>query len=131
MIITQTTTNYVPSRNNKSYPKGGHKGVNMAKIEIIGTSYPNENNLPQGSKVGSGYMAKKGLINVNFAENSETPTGMSLDEIEAHIMGVVLIEHFNMKKGIDIFEDRAKTMKDLQKIHDMNTYKTMYAYTLA
>ena len=48
-------------------------------------------------------------------------------------MGVVLIEHFNTKKGIDIFGDRAETavMKELQKIHDMNIYKQMDASTLA
>ena len=48
---------------------------------------------------------------------------MSEEDIEAHIMGVVLIEYFNMKKVIDLFGDRTKTevMKYLQKIHDMNT----------
>ena len=47
-IITQTTTDYDLSWNNKSYPKGDPKGVNMAQIESIGTSNPNENKLPQG-----------------------------------------------------------------------------------
>ena len=34
-IITQTTTEYVPSWNIKSYPKGDTKGVNMAQIDSI------------------------------------------------------------------------------------------------
>ena len=44
-------------------------------------------------------------------------------------MGVVLIENFNIKKSINIFGDRAETavMKELQTIHDMNTYKPMDA----
>ena len=37
---TQTTTDYVTSWNNKSYPKGDTKAVNMTQIEIIGSSYP-------------------------------------------------------------------------------------------
>ena len=47
-------------------------------------------------------------------------------------MVVVLIDHFNVKKGIDIFGDRSDTalMKDLQKIRDMNTYEPMDASTL-
>ena len=38
-------------------------------------------------------------------------------------MVVVLVEHFNTKKGIDLFGDRSDTaaMKELQKIHDINT----------
>ena len=69
---------------------------------------------------------------MNFAENAETPQDMSEEEIEAHIMGVLLIEHFNMKKGINIFGDRYKTavIKELQNIHDMNTYKPIDASTL-
>ena len=47
-------------------------------------------------------------------------------------MGVVLIEIFIMKKGIDIFGKRAETavMKYIQYIHDMNTYKQMDASNL-
>ena len=47
-------------------------------------------------------------------------------------MLVVLIDHFNMKKGINIFCDRADTalMKDINNIHDMKNYKLMDASTL-
>ena len=47
-------------------------------------------------------------------------------------MGVVLIEKFNMNRGIGIFGYRSKTtlMKELQKIHDMNTYEPMDASML-
>ena len=69
---------------------------------------------------------------MNFAENAETPPGMSEEDIEAHSMGVMLIDNFNMKKAISIFGNKAETvvMKDLQNIHDMNTYATMDAFTL-
>ena len=104
----------------------------MAQIEIIGSSYPDDNKLPQGCKVGSGYKANQKVINVNFADNAETPPGISKEEIEAHIVGVVMIEHFNINKGIHVFGERAETavMKYLQKIHVMNTYEPMDAYML-
>ena len=43
-----------------------------------------------------------------------------------------MIENLNMKRVINIFFDRSGTevMKELQKIHDMNTYKPMDASTL-
>ena len=69
----------------------------------------------------------QGVINVNFAKNAETLPIMSEEEIEAHIMEVMLIDHFNIEKGISIFGEKAETavMEELQKIHDMNTYKPM------
>ena len=53
----------------------------MAQIESIGTSYPDDNKLPQGCKVGAGYKENQVLINVNFAENEETPPGISEEYI--------------------------------------------------
>ena len=53
----------------------------MAQIESIGTSYPDENKLPQGCKVGSGHKKNQGVINVNFVENADTPPGMSEEDI--------------------------------------------------
>ena len=69
----------------------------------------------QGFSLEYGYKAMQGVINVNSADNSETLLGMSEEEIEACIMGVVMIEHFNMKKGISNFGDRSETavMKEL------------------
>ena len=44
----------------------------------------------------------------------------------------MLVEQFNMKKGINIFGSRAETevTKELQKIHDMNTYTPINESTL-
>ena len=69
---------------------------------------------------------------MKFSDNAEKPPGMSEEEIEAHIMGVVLIEYLNTKNGINVFGRRAETavMKELQKINDTNTYEPMYAYTM-
>ena len=63
------------------------------------------------------------MINVNFEENAETPPDMYEEDVKYHIRRVVTVDHFNMKKGIDIFGNRSETevMKELQKIHYINT----------
>ena len=53
----------------------------MAQIGSFGTSYPDENKILQGCDLGYGYKAKQGWINVSFADNIETPLGMSEDDI--------------------------------------------------
>ena len=69
---------------------------------------------------------------MNFTENVETPPSISEEEIEAHVMRVIMIEHFNVKKGNNLFGNRPNTgvMKDLQKIHDISTYFPMDASML-
>ena len=81
----------------------------MAQVDSIEKSYSNDNEFLQGCNLGAGYKEKQGVINVNFAENVGTSPAVYEEEIEAHIMGVVLIENFNTKKGIDVFGNRAET----------------------
>ena len=42
-------------------------------------------------------------------------------------MGVILIHQYNLKKGIELFGDKAENavMKELQQIHDMDVYIPM------
>ena len=69
---------------------------------------------------------------MNSVDNADKPPGISGEEIEAHTMGVVLIDFLNTKKGINVFGKRAETavMKYIKNIHDMNTYKPMDASKL-
>ena len=48
---------------------------------------------------------------------------MTEKKIYAHIVGVVLVEHYNIKKGLGLFNELGEkaVTKELQKIHDMNT----------
>ena len=43
---------------------------------------------------------------------------MTDKEVEAHILGVVMVKHYSMKKGIDLFGDRAETAvkKELKRL---------------
>ena len=60
----------------------------------------------------------------------EAPT--SGEEIEAHILGVIMVEHYSMKKGIDLFGDRVETAvtKELKEMNNMNIYKRKHAHEL-
>ena len=53
----------------------------MAQVERIGTSYPDEYEFLKGCHVGYSYKANQGEINVNLADNSETPPAMYEEDI--------------------------------------------------
>ena len=52
------------------------------------------------------------------------PVGLAEKQVDEHIFGLTLASHFPLKKGIELFGDRAEksTTKELQAIHDMGTY---------
>ena len=72
------------------------------------------------------------IIPLHNAEEAPPLKGMSEEEIEAHILGVVMIEHYSMKKSIDLFSNQAKTAvtKELTKINNINTYEPKHAHKL-
>ena len=45
-------------------------------------------------------------------------------EVDEHIPGVILLQQFNLKKGLKMFGDKAmeSTMSELKQVHDMGTY---------
>ena len=68
---------------------------------------------------------KMGVINLNL----DTPM-QALDEgwedddtLTEHLLGVILVQQYNLNKGLELFGDRseAATTKELQQIHDFGT----------
>ena len=55
------------------------------------------------------------------------PAPIDGEELDNYIMGVMLIHQYNLKKGIELFGDKAEdaVMKELQQIHDMDVYVPM------
>ena len=131
-VITQTKPYYIPYFSSKYYSSPG--GFNLSQVESINIAYPGEGGfLKNGCHSGSGYKINQGVINVKFSENSDNPPDMTEEYINAHIVGLVRVEQNNMKKGLELFCERGEkaVMKELQKIHDMNTYELMYASKLS
>ena len=125
-VRTQTKPDYIPYFSSKSYSRPG--GVNLSQVESINIYYPDEDDfLKNGCHSGAGCKVKQGVIHVKFAENAEKPPAMIEEESNAHVMGEVLVEHYNMKKGLELFGERGEKAftRELQKIHGMNTYKPM------
>ena len=105
-------------------PESHPNGINCAQVESIEIAYPNEQKLLQMVHNRAGYKTTasaarnmRGVININFAEKALPLEAMTDKEVEAHILGVIMVEHYSMKKGIDLFGDRAETAvtKELKK----------------
>ena len=69
---------------------------------------------------------RDGVIHLNI-EDVPPPVPMNDEELDEYIMGVILIHQYNLKKGIELFRDKAEdvVMKELQQIHDMDVYVPM------
>ena len=71
---------------------------------------------------------KMGVVNLNI----DTPVQVQApdegwvddDSLTEHLLGVILVQQYNLKKGLELFGDRANaaTTKELQQIHDFGTY---------
>ena len=74
----------------------------------------------------------RGVLNINFVEKASPLEVMPDEEVEAHILGFIMVEHYSMKKGIDLFGDCAETTvtKELKNMNNMNTYTPKHAQDL-
>ena len=53
---------------------------------------------------------------------------MTEEQSDAHIVGVIFAQHFSLKKGLELFGEKADVavQKELNQIHQMDTYKPIY-----
>ena len=56
-----------------------------------------------------------------------------MTRLTEHLLGVTLVQQYNLKKGMELFGDRAEaaTTKELQSIHDFGTYEPQDAKLLS
>ena len=79
--------------------------------------------------VPSGTMTyKMGVINLNMDTQVQIQTpaeGLEDDDsLTEHLLGMILVQQYNLKKGLELFGDRAEvaTTKELQQIHNFGMY---------
>ena len=74
---------------------------------------------------GAGYGTKWGFINLVFDENAPPPSELSPEEIDSHILGVLLANQYNLKKGKKSFGGRADeaVMAELSESDGLETYE--------
>ena len=106
-------------------------------------AYPDEADVIHTCFQGAGYGAnsnpdlKQDFVNVaaqidSLIDENPPPVGLTEEQLDDHIMGVILAQHFPLKKGIALFGDKAEqaTTEELQAIHDMGTYGPLDASKL-
>ena len=66
-----------------------------------------------------------GIAHINVSRKASAK--MSQVDVEAHILGVIMVQQFSLRAGINKFGDKAtaSVSKELQQIHDMGTYEPM------
>ena len=80
---------------------------------------------------------KMGVINLNIDTQVQVQAPdegwKDDDSLTEHLMGVILVQQYNLKKGLELFGDRAEvaTTKELQQIHDFGTYVPQEAKLLS
>ena len=101
-------------------------GVNPEATGLFATPNPETTGLfanPDGNR-RSHRIAQRyqdGQIHLSREASME----MSTDDLRDHILGVIMVQQFSLRAGINKFGDKATTSvsKELQQIHDMGTYK--------
>eukprot|EP00957_Ditylum_brightwellii_P198912 15161210-Ditylum_brightwellii.AAC.1 len=99
----------------------GH-GMRTRKKPILGTQYMLSEVVPSGT-----IPYKMDVINLNM----DTPVQVQTpdegweddDSLTEHLLGLILVQQYNLKKGLELFGDRAEiaTTKELQQIHNVGT----------
>ena len=58
---------------------------------------------------------------------------MTEERLDAHIVGVIMEQQHGLKKGIQIFGDKANVIvqKELKQIHELDTYEPMIASNMS
>ena len=110
----------------------------QADLTNIRYAYPDEANVLYTCFHGARYGAKsktalkQDFINIaaqidSLIDENPPPVGLTEEQLDDHNMGVILAQHFSLKKGITLFGNKAEqaTTVELQAIRDMGTYEPL------
>ena len=72
---------------------------------------------------GSRYSTKRGVLNIHFNDDTPPPPKMMEAHTDAHILGIILVQQYGLKKGIELFGEKAdaSVVKELIHIHKLET----------
>jgi hypothetical protein len=120
-IIPRTL--FPPKMKGKTHGDKATTGVGFPQIKKIVVEREKDEILNQYA--GAGYGTKRGVINLVFDENAPPPTELSPKETDSHILGVILANQYNLKKGKELFGDRCDkaVMAELSEIDGLETHE--------
>ena len=77
---------------------------------------------------GTGYTTKQGVVHLNVGNYAPPLKTMTEEQSDAHIVGVIFAQHFSLKKGLELFGEKADVAvhKELTQIHKMDTCELIY-----
>ena len=111
------------------HDEGVHEGVGFPEAAA--------NNLAAAQEVPSilptdVYDTVQGVLHLQTDEGEPIYSKMSEEDCKAHVMGVLMAEHYSMKKAKELFGDRSDdaVMKELRQIHSFKTYEPLKASNL-
>ena len=114
----------------------GHTALlGVANITYRGNKYHLFNRkitVAPGETPGVRQQFSDGVINLGLDSIEQEVGSMSDKDIEEHITGLIMIHHYTLKKGLELYGDKAEkaTVKEFTQIHDMDTYTPMDASKL-
>ena len=76
----------------------------------------------------AGYSTKHGVVHFNVGDDAPPLEKMTEEQSDAHIVGVIFAQHFSLKKGLELFGEKADAavQKELNQIHVMDTHETVH-----
>ena len=117
------------------------RGVSSRGVKDGGVGHPprarvkedHKNTMVDTVYQGAGYNTKKGFINVDVSQGARPLRHMSREESEAHVVGLFLAQMYSLRKGMEIFGEKAEqaTMTELTQIDDFETYKPLHKHELS
>ena len=88
----------IPTRKGKHHDEGVYEGVDFNLVKSI--RFKCKMDCIKNQFSGSGYSTKQGVINLQFDDITPPPSEMTEAQIDAHILGVILVQIYGLKKGM-------------------------------
>ena len=117
------------------------RGVNSRGYKDPGVMHPPRNRVktdPEGAMLhdmysGAGYSTKRGVINIQVNRAAPPPPAMTEEECESHVVGIVLAQMYNLRKGIEFFGESADEAvhTELTQVDEFETYQPMHKHELS
>ena len=79
------------------------------------------------------YSTKRDVINIQMNRAAHPPCAMTEEECESHVVGVVLAQMYNLRKGTELFGERADeaVLTELTQVDEFKTYEPMHRHELS
>ena len=120
---------FILTMKGQRHDEGVHEGVGFpeAAANILAAAQEITSILPPDV-----YDTVRGVLNIQTSEGEPIFSKMSEEDCKAHVMAVLMAEHYSMKKAKELFGDSADDaiMKELKQIHSFETYEPLKASNL-